>query len=419
MQLSIIIPTLNEKENILALIPAIRKVLSGITVDYEIIVIDGGSTDGTGKAADSLGAKIIRQTRKGYGGALRDGFDIANGSYILTLDADMSHDPEFIRFMWQKRHLAEIIIASRYVPGGAAIMPLSRKVLSIILNVVFSRILSLPIKDLSSGFRFYSKHILDHIELTGENFEILEEILIKCYMEGYRVLEIPLVYVPRKSGRSKAKLLKFGFALIKTLFKMRALRNSIESADYDERAFNSIIPLQRYWQRKRHDIITKSSSYYKPMLDIGCGSSRILQSLHHAIGIDININRLRYMRKYNVPLLNGSIFSLPFKNNSFECVICSQVIEHIPFDLVIFDEMTRVLKKGGRLIIGTPDYSKINWRIIKPLYDFFTPEGHKDEHITFYTRQKLTEILGKKGFVLEAMFYILRAELILKFEKIQ
>lgn len=191
MQLSILIPTLNEKENILALIPAIRRVLSDITLDYEIIVVDGGSTDGTEKAALSLGAQVIRQVRKGYGGALLDGFNKARGKYMLTLDADMSHNPEFIRFMWEKRNLAEIIIASRYIPGGAAIMPVSRKVLSIILNIVFSRILSLPIKDLSSGFRFYNKHILDRMKLEGENFEILEEILIKCYAAGYKVMEIP------------------------------------------------------------------------------------------------------------------------------------------------------------------------------------------------------------------------------------
>lgn len=200
---------------------------------------------------------------------------------------------------------------------------------------------------------------------------------------------------------------------------MWILRNSIESADYDERAHDSIIPLQRYWQRKRHDIITKSSSYYKPTLDIGCGSSRILRSLNHATGMDINVNRIRYMRKYNIPLLNASIFALPFKDNSFECVICSQVIEHIVFDMVIFAEMSRVFKKGGRLILGTPDYATINWRIIEPLYGFFAPGGYKDEHITHYTRQKLIEIMSQNGFVLEAMYYILKAELILKFEKVQ
>tara|TARA_B100000959_G_C14960305_1_gene615514 strand:+ start:979 stop:1677 length:699 start_codon:yes stop_codon:yes gene_type:complete len=227
IDLTVLIPTLNEKDNIIHLIPKVRTIISALMNNYEIVVIDGGSEDGTIEAATSLGAKILIQRLEGYGGALKDGFEYAKGRYILTLDADLSHDPKFIKSMWEKRHDAKIIIGSRYVPGGAARMPATRKILSIILNVCFSKILSLPVKDLSSGFRLYHKHILEEITLEGTNFEILEEVLIKCYALGHKISEVPFTYIPRESGRSKAKLIKFGFALLKTLVKMRRLRNSI------------------------------------------------------------------------------------------------------------------------------------------------------------------------------------------------
>ena len=417
VDLSAIIPTVNENENIIHLIPEIRKVLSGLTNYYEIIVVDGGSKDNTVDTARSLGAKTIIQKREGYGGALKDGFECAKGTYILTMDADLSHEPKFIKNMWESRQDAKIIIGSRYIPGGAAKMPFVRKLLSIILNLCFSRILSLPIKDLSSGFRLYHRHIISEIVLDGRNFEILEEILIKCIAQGYKIIEIPLIYVPRKSGRSKAKLFKFGVDLLKTLTKMWCLRNSISSADYDERAYNSIIPFQRYWQRKRHNIITKIAVDNKSILDIGCGSSQIIKTLNNVTGIDININRLHYMRQYKIPLANASAFALPFKNNVFDCVICSQVIEHIPFDMILFQEMRRVLKAGGCLIIGTPDYSKITWRIIEFLYGIIIPGGYKDEHITHYNRKELNKYLCENGFNFISKYYICNSELIMRFER--
>lgn len=419
IDLSIVIPTLNEKDNLIPLIPKLREVISALTNFYEIIVVDGGSKDGTIETASSLGSTTVTQKRKGYSGALKDGFEEAKGTFIITLDADLSHNPEFIKSMWEKRQEAKIIIGSRYIPGGEAKMPASRKILSIILNLCFSKILSLPFKDLSSGFRLYHKHVLEEITIEGTNFEILEEILIKCFTLGYKVIEVPLIYLPRESGRSKAKLLKFGISLSKTLIKMWCLRNSVDSADYNERAYNSLIPLQRYWQRKRHDIITKNIDNNNSLLVIGCGSSQIIRTLDQAVGVDIKINRLRYMRKYQAPLANSSALALPFKKNSFKCVICCQPTEHEAFDMSHLKEVGRVVEAGGSLIINTVDYSKIMWKLIEPLHGLLVPGGNKDKYIGHYTRDKLIEISEKNGFSLISEFYICKAELILKLKKIK
>ena len=418
MHLSIVIPALNEEENISKLITALHEVVPSISSEYEVIVVDGGSVDKTREMAKLLNTKVIVQTEKGYGGALKEGFDTAHGDYILTLDADLSHSPTFIPRMWQACTRAEVIVASRYISGGSAEMPLVRKLLSKILNKFFTAGLSLPLKDISSGFRLYRSSVLKNLELTSSDFNILEEILIKCYAQGWRIEEIPFQYLPRKSGDSHVKLLKFGISYFRTFLRMWSLRNSILSADYDYRAFDSRVPLQRYWQRRRFKIINGLARGAKSTLDIGCGSSRILAALENGIGLDVKMNRLRYIRGYGKPLVNASIHALPFRDNVFDCVVCSEVIEHIPRGEQPFFEMSRVLQKDGRLILGTPDYGTIWWRLIERFYDLFAPGGYAEEHITQYSRSSLIELVEGQGLAFQKVHYVGRSEMILRFEKI-
>lgn len=419
MDLSVIIPAFNEAGNLKELLIELKRVLAPLHLEYEILIIDGKSTDGTPDIpfAINIPAKVFTQGKPGYAEALKTGFQNARGEYYLTLDADMSHDPAFIKSMWRKRCEAEIVIASRYVPGGKALMPKGRFILSKILNIFFSIGLSLPYKDFSSGFRLYQASTIKSIRILSANFEILEEILIHCIAGGWRVAEVPMIYRPRKSGRSKAKLIKFGYFLLKTFFQMWRLRNSIESADYDDRAYDSRIPLQRYWQRKRVQILESFSKGKEKILDIGCGSSRLLARLPAVIGVDILESKLRYGRKFGQPLVNGSVWELPFKDRQFDCVICSEVIEHIPAGDIPFLEMQRVLKPGGILVVGTPDYGPLTWRAIEAIYGLVAPGGYAHEHITHYTKESLKSLLARLGFHINQMKYILNSEMILQCTK--
>jgi len=386
-------------------------------LDFEIIVVYGNSTDGTPAAARELGARVIPECRPGYAGALESGFAEARGDYVLTLDADLSHEPDFVAKLWRARTRADIIIASRYVHGGMAYTSLLRKFLSRVLNGTMRRLLSMPVRDLSSGFRLYRRKALDDIALEGSNFEVLEELVVKAYANGSNIAEVPFTYFPRENGRSHARLIRFGWDLTRSAAKLWRLRNSIASADYDERAFYSVIPLQRYWQRRRHRIITFWVRGADRILDIGCGSSLIIQSLNNAMGMDVHLGKLRFLRRHGIPLLRGSAFSLPFKDDSFDCLISSQVIEHIPYAAELFTEMNRVLRPGGVLVIGTPDYSTVGWRLIEPMYGFLIPGGYRDEHITHYTRQSLLDVLNQYGFAHDETAYVARSELIMRMRK--
>jgi SAM-dependent methyltransferase len=285
------------------------------------------------------------------------------------------------------------------------------------LNRFFAFGLALPVRDLSSGFRLYDARVVANLPLEGRNFDVLEEILVKAYAQGWRVLEVPFTYYPRERGTSNARIVRFGIDLARAFVRLWKLRSSVDSADYDERAFYSIIPLQRYWQRRRHNIVTRMARQAGRTLDVGCGSSIILQSLNHTVGLDLQLNKLRYMRAYGVPLVQGSVRGLPMKDESFDCVVCSQVIEHIVADPAIFTELIRVLRPGGLLILGTPDYDTLGWRTIEPLYGFFAPGGYKDEHITHYTQRGLVELAAQYKLEVLECAYVFRSELIMAMRK--
>jgi glycosyltransferase involved in cell wall biosynthesis len=417
MDLSIIVPVINERDNLRLLIPRLGGVMAREGLSFEILIIDGGSNDGTPETATELGARVLRERRRGYGGALETGFAEARGDYVLTLDADLSHEPDFVAKLWRARERADIVIASRYTRGGTAYGDFLRRLLSGLLNQSMRRVLSMPVRDMSSGFRLYRREVVAGLEFEGRNFEALEEILVKGYARGFSVFEVPFTYFPRESGRSHARLIRFGLDLTRFTAKAWLLRNSIASADYDERAFYSIIPIQRYWQRRRHRITTFWVRGASRILDAGCGSSMIIQSLNNAVGMDVNFSKLRFLRRRGIPLLSGSSFALPFKDGSFDCVISSQVIEHIRYDEVLFSEMWRVLQPGGMLVIGTPDYATRGWRIIEPLYGKLVPGGYRDEHITHYTRESLINVLIRQGLVHEETAYIAKSELIMRFRR--
>lgn len=154
------------------------------------------------------------------------------------------------------------------------------------------------------------------------------------------------------------------------------------------------------------------------MLDVDCGSSRIIGALPGgSVAADVLLRRLRYARRFSRNLVQASGFDLPFASHSFPCVVCSQVIEHVPKESPILDELERVLAPGGHLVLGTPDYANWQWRVTERVYGLFAAGGYADEHIGHYTRAELMARYQERGYTVEAVRYILKGELILAFRK--
>ncbi|OGS04329.1 MAG: hypothetical protein A3G41_03765 [Elusimicrobia bacterium RIFCSPLOWO2_12_FULL_59_9] len=222
MELTILLPTLNEAGNVSSLIAEAKDVVSPIVPQFEILVIDGGSRDGTVEEARRAGARVRTVEGLSYGRSLREGFSQAEGRLILTLDADLSHPIRIFPLMWEamRGSGAQMVIASRYVAGGRVERPFFRDLLSRTLNKISSSLLDIPLNDLSSGFRLYEKKALDSVTTRAVNFDIQEELITQFANRGYKIMEVPGAYGPRHEGMSKANVLLFAFSYLKTLSRM-------------------------------------------------------------------------------------------------------------------------------------------------------------------------------------------------------
>lgn len=223
MDLSIVVPAHNEEENLAKLVGEIDSVLNG--EDYELIVVNDNSTDDSRKVLDDLTDKyprlkaIHRTPPQGVGHTLRTGFAVARGEIVVTMDADLSHDPADIPRLINKLNEGyDIVLGSRYMEGGEIENTLARKIISKGFSV-FTKILGLRVKDATTGFRAHKRRVLEALNLSSVGFEIHIEIPMKAGKKGYFVAEIPIIYHERYAGESKLNYAKEGPRYVKVAVK--------------------------------------------------------------------------------------------------------------------------------------------------------------------------------------------------------
>ena len=354
VDLTIMVLAWNEADNLRTLLPRVRSVLERLHVSYEVIVVDAGSTDGTPQVAADGGARVARQTEPGYGGALRMGFSVARGRYIATMDGDHQHDPDFLESMWAERENAALVIASRYVEGGRADMPIYRKLFSRVLNRVYGLGLGVHFRDMSSGFRLYRQSVIKTIAVEGRNFDVLEDILLRIVADGHQVVEVPLHHKARFTGRSHVMLLQFVASYLRTFWRLRQLRNSPASADYENWSLSSYNPFRRARARRRMDAIQDAAQGSQRALVLECGADPLLATLPEAVGLDDRLNKLRWARRFGRPMLRGSETALPFPDASFDLTVWGSLGQQAALDRAA-EEVDRVLAPAGRIIL---DFSR-------------------------------------------------------------
>jgi dolichol-phosphate mannosyltransferase len=208
----ICLPTFNERENLEAILEAIF----AATAEVEVLVIDDNSPDGTGQLADAFAARdprvkvLHRAGKQGLGKAYLAGFAWAlerGYGLVLEMDADFSHDPKYLPAMLAKAEEAELVLGSRYVPGGGTVnWGLGRKILSRGGSLYARTILGVGVRDLTGGFKCFRREVLEAIDLpsvecSGYAFQI--ELTYRAIRRGFSVAELPIVFADRRVGQSK------------------------------------------------------------------------------------------------------------------------------------------------------------------------------------------------------------------------
>ena len=208
-QFSIIVPTYNEKDNIALLIEKIHGVLSG-RIDYEVIVVDDDSPDGTAAVAAALGQRypvkvLVRKNIRGLASAVVHGINNSTSPGLVVIDADFQHPPALlIQLSEEINHGADIAIASRYISGGmSSEWGIKRNIISKIATIIAKIILpaTRDIADPLSGYFAFNRKIIEGIELHPIGYKILIEILAVGHYS--KIAEIPYTFTERKMGKTK------------------------------------------------------------------------------------------------------------------------------------------------------------------------------------------------------------------------
>jgi dolichol-phosphate mannosyltransferase len=216
MLYSIILPTYNERENLPIIFYLLDKTLTAAKLDYEVVVVEDSSPDGTLEVAESLqksyGEKrlqiLSRKGKLGLGSAYKDGLKKARGDRIILMDADLSHHPKFIPQMvaLMDKDKTEIVTGTRYKAGGGVYgWDVKRKLTSKGANFLADFLLSPGVSDLTGSFRLYERSAIDRIlplvRSTGYAFQM--EIVVLAKKEGFKVSEVGITFVDRLYGESK------------------------------------------------------------------------------------------------------------------------------------------------------------------------------------------------------------------------
>jgi len=212
---SVLLPTYNEKDNLPIIIYLLFDMAEKNNLDLEIVIIDDNSPDGTAQIAEKLQTvypnKITlhkRPGKLGLGSAYRDGIKFAKGNFVILMDADLSHHPKYIpQFIKKQAETdAEIVTGTRYIKdAGVYGWNVMRKLTSRVANFLAKTALGSDVSDLTGSFRLYKRKALEEIinNVISKGYAFQMEIIIRGQIYGYKVEEVPLVFVDRIFGESK------------------------------------------------------------------------------------------------------------------------------------------------------------------------------------------------------------------------
>lgn len=239
----VIIPTYNEADNINDLVAQ----LLDLPVEVSVLVVDDNSPDGTGDIVDEWVTRCPQQVhvvhrpgKMGLGTAYISGFNKAlnelNAQRVMTMDADFSHNPRYIPAMIELSQNKDMIIGSRYVPGGGSRnCTWKRTWLSKIANFIARTLLGLQARDTTAGFRLYNRRVLESIPLDqifSSGYSFLVEMLFLCQRRGWQIGEVPIIFEDRRKGATKIsrqEVFKAQYTVFRLFFRRLFVRRPMRA----------------------------------------------------------------------------------------------------------------------------------------------------------------------------------------------
>lgn len=394
----ILIPTYNESQNVKDLI----KEISAENLDIDLLFVDDNSPDGTGRILDNLSNSnsniniIHREKKLGIGSAHKCGIDWAydNGyKNLITMDSDFTHKPEYLNDFLKESKNYDIVVGSRYIlKESLREWSLLRRILTLTANFLTKILLNIK-HDATGAFRLYNlqkipRELFKLIESEGYSFFF--ESLYILNINKFSIKEIPIELPARTYGSTKMKtsdaiksLLQLGTLFIQRLFtkkKVYKINNSEisirrkEIKDWDnywenpKGITNNLYGIIANFYRNKlikpnlNKIVKKHFPEKSKLLHAGCGSGKVDKdfSMNHSIfALDMSNNALKVYRSIHntqEEIIQGTIFSIPTKNFSFDGIYHLGVMEHFTKDEIkqILSEFERILKNDGKMIVFWP-----------------------------------------------------------------
>ena len=414
MKVSLIIPVHNEESRIYDCLDQLSRSLSE---DYEIIVAADGCTDRTIETAENFPVKVATfHERLGKGGGLLNALRMATGEAIVITDVDLSASPSQIPKITNELENADIVLGSRGLRDSVIRVrpPVHRIFLGRAFNWLFRRLFKIRIFDTQCGFKAIKREVLQDLsnDLNVEGFAFDVDLIVKAYKRGYKILEVPIDWSYKDGSKvdSLRQIYTMGRDLLMVWLEAQKkevetsnLKDFYDSIDGDvyEKASKSWFLPRRFWHvHKNKEVVKRVEG--DDVLDVGCGSGTIVRRLlkkgKKVIGLDIGKKFVSFCQsKHKKALFCGADAQcLPFENECFDTIVCSEVIEHLENPEDALKEFNRVLRPKGKLILTTPNIS-LRWAFVEAIWTRLRGKMLETRHRSF-TRRRLRFLLDRAGF---------------------
>lgn len=454
---TVVLPVLNEIDNLVILLPELKK------FGCEIIVCDNGSTDSGPEYVKCYHKDVILS--KGWGtvvDAIQRGFTLASHNKVLVMDSDLSHPVATVPLLIQALDTHDMVLGSRYIKGGNSGDSLKNKVISRGFNLL-AYFLAPSIKDRSSGLWAVRKTTIKGVRIRNTTKPALEYI-VRGKIDS--VGEVPYEFQGRGSGKSKIgkpilrefyglallylsrynRLAKFlitggigtciyisfltiftevvgwwyvSSALTGILFAttwnytINSLwtfgSGSCDDPDYEWKAWYKGNLLQKWWKRNTGKVVKAFCGSPKVTLDLGCGSSPLINELPgRIIGMDRDMEKLCFLgTRTNADLVRSDLSNgiseetlcsdVPRYPRSIDNIVCTNVLEHLEYPSLLIKDAGRLLCPDGTFIVTIPDYDNPFTRVVETLYGKLFPNGHQQNHCSRLSSSSLKDLCKSYG----------------------